>query len=189
MFPANGFRLRFSGRHDRRFNDHERYDGWSRFTHLGGAGGLGVMDPRSFGPASGAQNALNVTTGFLYLPSCAGGTPSGIPLRCRWRRRYRHRGGHTVAEKIWAYINGAWKFLQLTDPAAAPGAYLPLTGGALTGALSVTTAPSLTSALAVNGRAALVSGNSVAYVAVQGALEPTRPERVSNGNSSVSARL
>ena len=162
MFPANGFRLRFSG------GTTDVLMTTSGMTvgpaYAPGAGGLGVMD-LIVGPASGAQNALNVTTGFLYLPSCAG-TPSGIPLRQVAARIAIE--ADTVAEKIWAYINGAWKFLQLTDPAAAPGIYLPLTGGALTGALSVTTGPSLTSALAVNGQAAPASGNSVSHVGVQG---------------------
>jgi hypothetical protein len=59
---------------------------------------------------NGAQNATTATAAFLYISSCAG-TPTGVPSK--------QAAGRvplcfdTTANKLWAYLNGAWKGVAL----------------------------------------------------------------------------
>lgn len=61
---------------------------------------------------AGSANALalNATSGFLYLPTCAG-TPTGTPTG------YANRAPmviDTTNKRLWAYIAGAWRNIGTT---------------------------------------------------------------------------
>ena len=91
-----------------------------------GAGGFGATD--IVVGSSGAQNATTDTSKFLYITS-APGTPTGVPAQAAVGRI--PITADTVANKLWMYVNGAWR----EPSAAALAGYLPLaTGGTVAGA-------------------------------------------------------
>jgi hypothetical protein len=65
--------------------------GWCPFSVIAGAG------------FDSAALALNATTGFSYMPTCAG-TPVGVPTAYTGRVAFVF---DTTANKIWVY-DGAW---------------------------------------------------------------------------------
>jgi hypothetical protein len=103
---TNGMRIDFSdyGSLFITRNGHSIYPGYNP-----GKGGLGVMD--LVVGFNGAANALNATNGFLYISSCAG-TPTGVPVASAIGRIPITID--TNANKLWAYVNGAWKGVVLT---------------------------------------------------------------------------
>jgi len=56
---------------------------------------------------SGGVLALTATTGFIYLPTCAG-TPTGVPAGGNGATVY-----DTTANKLWTY-NSGWKFASFS---------------------------------------------------------------------------
>ena len=104
MNPTNGLRVRFGGT-----GAADLLVTTSGIT-LGNAftGGQGSFSATDILVANtgGTQNANSATTGYLYLPSCAG-PPTGVPVRAGLARVALVFD--TTNSKLWAFINSAWK--------------------------------------------------------------------------------